>query len=317
MPVVNSSYNRKPFYFFNYHLETILPSILNRINGIPYQRERLELEDGDFLDLDCLKKRSTKVIILSHGLEGGSDRHYVKRFANYFYQKGWDIIAWNYRSCSGEMNRLPKLYSYGGTEDLAEVIRHVLKTPYKQIVLAGFSMGGGLVAKYLGERNIDKRITHGLTFSVSCDLKNSIDEVEKWQNKIYNQMFIKKLKSKLMNKAKSFSEFSDLDIDSINSYDDFHKLYSIPYHNYKNIEEFYIRSSSKPYYKNINTPTLMVNALNDPILGDNCYPYKEAEENSNLYLETPDHGGHLGFTLSNKPFSYMELRAEEFLNSVR
>lgn len=315
MPVVNSSYNRKPYYFINSHFETIIPSVFLKVDGITYQRQRLELDDGDFLDLDWLKNNNSKVIVLSHGLEGDSHRHYIKRFAKYFHQRGWDVLAWNYRSCSDEMNRLPKFYSYGGTEDLSEVINHILKLNYKQIVLAGFSMGGGLTAMYLGTRKIDKRITHGLTFSVSCDLKNSVEEVEKRLHFIYNKVFINKLKGKLAEKAKHFKEYQSIPITSISSYDDFHTLYSIPFHDYSSIEDFYLRSSSKPHYKNISIPTLMINALNDPILGDKCYPYKEAEENPNLFLETPKYGGHLGFTIRGKDHGYMELRAEEFLNS--
>jgi len=315
MPLVKHSYREKPFYFFHPQLETIVPSIFNNVDGVAYVRERLELNDGDFLDLDWLKNENDKVIIISHGLEGDSHRHYVKRFAKYFHQRGWDINAWNYRSCSGEMNRLPKFYSYGGTEDLSSVIKHVLDLNYKQIVLAGFSMGGGLTAMYLGTQKIDERITHGLTFSVSCDLQNSVKEVEKRKHFIYNKVFVKKLKEKLKEKAKHFKEYQSIPINSISSYDDFHKSYSLPFHNYSSIEDFYFRSSSKPHYKNISIPTLMVNALNDPILGDKCYPYKEAQQNQHLYLETPKHGGHLGFKIKGNEYSYMELRSEEFLNS--
>jgi uncharacterized protein len=313
MPVLKSAYNQKPFYLINRHFETVIPSLFNNVAEVHYERERLELDDGDFLDLDWLKGNNEKVIIISHGLEGDSNRHYVKRCAKYFYKKGWDILTWNYRSCSEEMNRLPKFYSYGGTEDLSSVINYVLKSTYKQLVLCGFSMGGGLVATYLGTETIDSRISHGLTFSVSCDLKNSVKEVEKLRHIVYNKNFVNKLKEKLRKKAERFEEFHSISIGSIKSFEDFHKVYSLPYHNYKSIDDFYSSSSSKPHYKNIAVPTLMINALNDPILGNKCYPYKEAEENSNLFLETPHHGGHLGFTLRGRDYSYMELRAEEFL----
>lgn len=315
MPVLKSSYTGKPYYFLNSHFETIIPSVFYKVDNVIYTRERIELDDGDFLDLDWLKNENKKIIIISHGLEGDTGRHYIKRFAKYFYARGWDIIAWSYRSCSGEMNRLPKFYSYAGTEDLTKVIKYAKSLGYEQVVLAGFSMGGGLVASYLGKDNVDNLITHGITFSVSCDLKNSVAEVEKFKNRIYNKKFIKKLKDKLQLKANQFKELSSLPIDSIQSFSDFHKIYSIPFHHYKDIEDFYYRSSSKPTLKNIAIPTLMINALNDPILGDKCYPYKEAEENPNLYLETPKHGGHLGFTLSGNENTYMELRAEEFLNT--
>lgn len=317
MPILESKYTKIPFYFRSSFIQTIIPSLFYKVSGVNYTRERLELKDGDFLDLDWLKNSSKKIIVLSHGLEGDTNRHYIKRFAKYFHQKGWDIIAWNYRSCSEEMNRLPKFYSYGGTEDLSTVIEHVLTFDYRQVVLAGFSMGGGLVAKYLGTTEVDKRISHGLVFSVSCDLKNSVEEVEKLKHKIYNKKFVGKLKSKLKLKAAFFREYASIPLGQIKSFGDFHRHYSLPFHHYTTIDDFYYQSSSKPNYNSIKVPVLMINALNDPILGNKCYPYKEAQENPNLFLETPKNGGHLGFTIRGKDYTYMELRAEEFLNSAK
>jgi len=313
MPILKSNYTNVPYFFSKAFVATVVPSLFNKVNGVAYKRERLELPDGDFLDLDWLKNNNNRAMILSHGLEGDSHRHYIKRFAKYFYAKGWDIIAWNYRSCSGNMNRLPKFYSYGGTEDLDLVVQYVSKLSYEQIVLAGFSMGGGLVTKYVGEKKAASNITHAIGFSVSCDLKNSVEEVEKVKHFFYKKVFVGKLKEKLKLKARSFNDFKSLKISSIKNFRDFHKLYSIPFHHFNNVADFYEQSSSKPYYSNISIPTLIVNALNDPILGDLCYPYREAKENPNLFLETPKYGGHLGFTIKGNEFSYMELRAEKFL----
>lgn len=137
----------------NRHMETIIPSMFFKVDDIIYDRERLELSDGDFLDLDWLtgKKKKENLIVLSHGLEGSSDRYYIKRAARYFHERGWDILAWNCRSCSGEMNRLPRFYHHGDTEDLSKVIDHVLKSSYKKVILIGYSMGGSMSLKYLGE----------------------------------------------------------------------------------------------------------------------------------------------------------------------
>ncbi|MCF6359629.1 MAG: alpha/beta hydrolase [Cyclobacteriaceae bacterium] len=316
MPIIETCYTKIPFYFRNSFVQTVVPSIFYSVAGIEYTRKRLELVDGDFLDLDWLKNKNERIIILSHGLEGDTQRHYIKRFAKYFYDQGWDILAWNYRSCSGEMNRLPKFYAYGDTQDLSAIVNHVLTFDYKRIVLAGFSMGGGLVAKFLGTTTVSKRITHGLTFSVSCDLKNSVEEVEKIINTLYKKVFINKLKNKLKLKAIHFKEFSSLPIEQVQSFANFHNLYSIPFHNYNSLEDFYAKSSSKPYYKNITVPTLMLNALDDPILGAKCYPYEEANKSSRLFLETPEYGGHIGFSIKGSKHSYMELRAEEFLNGL-
>ena len=155
MPLIENSSYKKPFYYWNGHWETIIPSMFRKIEGVAYQRERLELNDGDFVDLDCLKQDSSKLVIITHGLEGNSDRHYAKGMAKHFFQNGWDAIAWNCRGCSGDINRLPRFYHHGATEDLAAVVQHALDSNrYKTIVLIGFSMGGSMTLKYLGERGI-------------------------------------------------------------------------------------------------------------------------------------------------------------------
>ena len=109
MPVITkSAYVKKPWYFLNGHLETIIPSIFNKVEGISYMRERMDLVDGDFLDLDWLKNDNKRLMIISHGMEGSTERHYVMRAAKFFHHKGWDILAWNNRGCGGEINRRPK-----------------------------------------------------------------------------------------------------------------------------------------------------------------------------------------------------------------
>ena len=116
-----------------------------------YERERLELKDGDFVDLDWFRNNTDKLIILTHGLEGSSERHYVKETAKLFYENGWEALAWNCRSCSGEMNRKLRMYNHGDIEDISEVISYAnAKKNYKSIVLAGYSMGGNISMKYLG-----------------------------------------------------------------------------------------------------------------------------------------------------------------------
>jgi len=106
MPIIpDSSYKRKPFYLINEHFETIYPSVWRKVQINPYSRERLELDDGDFLDLDWLKNDSTQCVIVSHGLEGNSSRPYVLGMAKIFNENNWDVVAWNYRSCGEEMRR--------------------------------------------------------------------------------------------------------------------------------------------------------------------------------------------------------------------
>ncbi len=316
MPILtSSSYQKRPFYLFNGHLETVLPSLFRKVKGVDYQRERLELNDGDFLDLDWVKQQSNKLLILSHGLEGSSDRHYVKGVARFFAQQGWDILAWNYRSCSGEMNRLPRMYHHGVTDDLERVIQRGLEGNYTSIGLVGFSMGGSTTLKYLGE--LGKQVSHHIkaatVFSVPCNLWDSAIQLTKKENEFYKNRFLKKLKRKIEAKAKDHSSINIDGLKGIKHFNEFDDRYTAPLHGFKNAKDFYVSSTSDQFYHNIEVPALIVNAKNDPLLGDKCYPYELADSNPNLYLETPELGGHVGFT-SVWGKSYMEERAFEFIS---
>lgn len=316
MPIIKSKYHKRPWYFFNGHLETIIPSLFYKVEGIEYERERLELADGDFLDLDWVRRGNKRLIVLSHGLEGSADRHYIKRPAQYFSQKGWDILAWNNRSCSGEMNRLPRFYHHGATEDIAAVIDRGLEDEYDKVVLIGYSMGGGMQQKYLGERNPDERIKGAISFSVPCNVQNSADMLRKGAGRIYEKRFVKKLKEKILAKA----EVVEMDVDGIRDVKNFRQLderFTLKVHpEYTNADDFYTRITSDQFLPNIKIPLLIVNAINDPMLGESCYPIELAEQSENIYLEMSEKGGHVGFTIPNSQWSYMEYAADRFIEEV-
>ena len=141
MPLLESNYKGPPFYYLNGHFETILPSLLRNVKGVEYEREQIETPDDDFLNIDWLKNENGRVLVISHGLEGGSDRHYAKGLAKLFFQNGWDVAAWNNRSCNGEMNKQKILYHHAASYDLRSVVDHVEATGgYQEIALVGISM---------------------------------------------------------------------------------------------------------------------------------------------------------------------------------
>ncbi|HWA35790.1 MAG TPA: alpha/beta fold hydrolase [Cyclobacteriaceae bacterium] len=318
MPLITGSSYRRPFYLFNGHLETIIPSAFRKVAGPPYRRERLELPEGDFLDLDWLENGSRRLVIISHGLEGSSDRHYSKGMANFFFKNGWDALAWNCRSCSGEMNRLPRFYHHGATEDLNAVIVNALKKGYETIALVGISMGGSLSLKYAGENaeNLPVAVKRIVAFSVPCHLASSARELDKPAKTFYLNRFLKKLGRKIELKATTFPDIiSHRGFDKIRSFEEFDNKYTAPLHGFRDARDFYERASSLPHIANITIPTLIVNALNDPFLPLECFPYDIARESKYVFLETPKHGGHTGFTLAGKEENWMEVRAFEFVNS--
>ncbi len=316
MPVIHrSSYSRPPFYQFNGHLQTILPAVLRRVE-VTYERERLELADGDFVDLDWIDRGCRRLVILTHGLEGSSDRHYIRGTARLFARRGWDVLAWNCRSCSGEMNRHLRLYNHGEIGDIGEVIAHALRTrDYQRIALVGYSMGGSITLKYLGVHGSDlpEPVKCGIAISTPCDLKASAETLEDPVNRFYKKRFLKNLRRKITDKARQFPKAIDLGhFDRIERWEDFDNYYSAPLNGYRDAEDFYQQASAINFMDGIRVPALVLNAKNDPILTPDCSPEELAEKHPHIFVETPDEGGHVGFSLPRDTHAWSEYRALEF-----
>ncbi|HHS95595.1 MAG TPA: alpha/beta fold hydrolase, partial [Phaeodactylibacter sp.] len=274
MPLIRqSSYPGPPFYQFNGHLQSILPSVLRKLD-IAFDRERIHLADGDFLDLDWQERGTPKLLILTHGLEGNSRRPYISGMVKLFGEQGWDSLAWNCRSCSGEMNKTQRLYHHGDIYDLEQVIAHALRTKaYEEIVLIGFSMGGSIVMKYLGVRNkeLPIAIRTAVVFSAPCDLYKAAKKLDEPEGRFYKKRFLKKLKPKIAYKAQQYPSLIDFSrYEQIDSWEDFDRWYTIHLNGFATTEEFYRQGSAQYYIPNIRIPTLLVSALNDPIMPPEC-----------------------------------------------
>lgn len=320
MPIIRNNQYKRPFYLFNKHLETIAPSVLRKVDGVKYERERIETRDGDFLDIDWVKNNNSRLIIASHGLEGSSDRPYIMGIAKLFGKNSWDVLAWNCRSCSGEMNRKEFLYHHGFTQDVEEVVSKALKSGYKEIVMIGFSMGGSLTLKYVGENGSDlyPEIKAAVAVSVPCNLSSSSKMLALKGNKFYQSRFMRKLDGKLRQKSDQFPGLIEMKPwKEFNNFHEFDTHYSAKIFGYKDAQDFYDSVQCYPHLKNIKIPTLILNALNDPMLIDDCYPESEAKRNGNITLELTKHGGHVGFLQAGKKYTYAEERALAFItNSI-
>lgn len=317
MPIVESTY-KPPMIFRNYHVSTVYSAMIRRA-PVAQQRERINLQDGDFLDLDWSfsEERSERVLIVIHGLEGSAKRPYITGLAKYFTQKGWDVAAVNLRGCSGEINRHFRSYHAGATNDLQEVVEHILnKNKYATMAFNGFSLGGNLMLKYLGEdREIPKQLKASVMVSVPCDLHGSLKQLEKRENFLYAKRFQIKLQNHLRQRAQHFpNQLTTEEINACDSLLDIDDLYTSRAHDFENALDYYHKNSSRRFLENIGVPTLLINAKNDGFLSPDCYPFKIAEESKYLYLETPEYGGHVGF-MQNKPETYTEERAYQFIHS--
>lgn len=321
MPLVRSTSYISPCWLYNGHLQTIVPSLFRKVRGVSFCRERIATEDDDFLDLDWLKSENDKVVIISHGLEGDSQRPYIKGMAKAFHAAGWDVVAWNFRGCSGEVNRRLRFYHSGATDDLHTVAEHALKAgSYRQVALIGFSLGGNLTLKYLGEDvdELPEQVTGAAVFSVPLHLHSSSQKISKGSNRIYSRRFLKKLRQKVEAKSLVMPEQLTLKhFKSIRSLENFDDFYTAPLHGFENAKAYYEACSAIRFIDQIMIPTLIVNAANDPFLSPECFPVEQIENQPHVYLEIPETGGHCGFTLYNSQGTYWsEARALEFLGKL-
>lgn len=318
MPIIKSNYN-PPHIFKNGHFSTIYAGLYRKVDGVYQRRERITLSDNDFIDLDwsyaAHHKNVSKLIVILHGLEGNAQRAYIKGTAKVFNRNGYDAVAMNYRSCSGEQNRLFRAYTAGATEDLREVMTHILThyPQYGHIVMKGFSLGGNLLLKYLGEPiRVPKEVKAAIAVSVPCRLDGSLKQMRRAENYLYNKMFIKYLRRKLLEKHAAFPSLISLEeIEKAKSMFQIDNLYTSKAHGFEDAQDYYDKCSSRQFIPTIKIPTLLINAKNDSFLSKCCYPIEEAEQNEHFYFEMPKYGGHVGFFDGGEVY-YNEKRAFDF-----
>jgi uncharacterized protein len=318
MPLIESSSYRAPWWLPGGHLQTIYPALFRRVKPIRIRAERLELVDGDFIDLHWAEQGFSRLAILSHGLEADANTGYIRGMATALIDRGWDVLAWNFRGCGGEPNRLLRMYHSGATEDLQAVISHALENhSAASIDLIGFSLGGNLTLKYLGERPADlsPRIHRAVAFSVPCDLACSSRELATRANWLYMERFLREMRRKIRVKSEMFPDQLDLTgLRRIRTFQEFDDRYTAPIHGFRNAADYWARNSCRQFLPHIDLPTLLINAANDPFLGPDCYPREEAAASEFLHLESPATGGHVGFVTFRKNGEFWsETRAAEFL----
>lgn len=310
-----------PAWLRNGHLQTVWPTLFRSVALLAPEPERLETDDGDFLDMDWYRGGHRRLLIISHGLEGNARRPYVRGLARAALEAGFDVLAWNFRSCSGSMNRLPRFYHSGASDDLGRVVNRALQDPagYDQVQLAGFSMGGNITLVYLGEQAgaLDKRVRGGVTFSVPCDLAGSAARLAQPGNVVYMRRFLKELRVKMAEKQQLFPEQIDTTgMESMKNFQQFDGQFTAPLHGFSSANDYWERCSSQRFLANIRVPTLIVNAADDPFLSASCYPEERVAKNPHLTLEVPRWGGHVGFVSGARGGHYWsEERAMAFLKN--
>ncbi|MES2387665.1 MAG: alpha/beta fold hydrolase [Bacteroidota bacterium] len=308
MPLTVSPVVKAPLWLPGGHLQTIYPA-LTRQTDLPFSQgtAAIPTPDGDKLaaDLYLQKTESPRpLVILTHGLEGESKSPYILGMAAACYSMGTDVAAWNFRGCGESTNTAYRFYHSGATDDLLTVINS-LEAAYSEIILIGFSLGGNLTLKLLGElcsnhfpgtAELRKKVKLGIVFSVPCDLASSSAYLERPADFIYERRFLRSLKSKVRKKAKFLPGKYDLKaLDQVKTIREFDEHFTAPIHGFGNADNYYKMNSSKQFISKLDLPVFMVNARNDPFLPQACFPESEAAASEYFYLVAPKLGGHCGF----------------------
>ncbi len=299
----------------NRHLQTILPSLIHPVSP-RVDKERIELEDGDFIDLQWTPVRSAKTLLVLHGLEGSVHSAYAKRILNYCNAQQIAAVLMHFRGCSGEQNRLLRSYHSGETSDLQRVIKHLQSSGITSIALLGYSLGGNVTLKYMGETSTDPVIQCAIAVSAPMELDICADTMNRGFARIYQIALLRSLIKKLHLK-RTLLNASDRyfpDPRSMRSFRQFDDSFTAPIHGFDNAEHYYESCSSRQFLAHIDKPTLIIHSRDDPFMTAEVLP-REHELSASVKLELSSHGGHVGFLGDRKlyPSLWLQHRIHRFL----
>jgi predicted alpha/beta-fold hydrolase len=281
--------------------------------------------DGDFVDLDWLAAPASTdapLLLVLHGLEGSCRSHYVRGLLGLAHAEGWRAVVLNFRSCSGEPNRLPRFYHSGDTGDLDEVVRVLAgREPGRAIVAVGVSLGGNVLLKWLGEQDAaaPPAVTAAVGISVPFDLEQCARTLDRgFQKWVYTASFMRTFKQKVRAKARLHGAFVDLEaVRRARTFAAYDRVVTAPLHGFADEVDYWHRASCGPYLARVRVPTLLLSAVDDPFVPAVALP-DPARLPPNVLLEVTERGGHVGF-VEGPPWrvtSWAERRAVKFLRGV-
>ena len=282
------------------HLQTIYTHLLIHAPQVAYRRERLEVEDGDFLDFDWVDGVAGQpVVVLFHGLEGSSDSHYARDLMHTVQQRGWTGVVAHFRGCSGEDNRLPRAYFAGDSAEIERILRHVnSRYPDAPLYAVGVSLGGNALLKWLGESGdaAQALVTRAAAVSAPLDLTAAGNALDQGFNRnVYTARFLASLKAKSLRKSDTFPGLLDADaIQAATTFREFDTLVTARLHGFVDADDYWLKNAAKPLLKSVAVPTLVINAKNDPFLPVWALP-TSADVSPMVSLEQPENGGHVAF----------------------
>ena len=292
------------------HAQTIYP-LLIRPSTYPYWRARWDTPDGDFIDLDWSEnpdlapsRRSTPLVVLFHGLEGGSNSHYALSLMHTLAARDWGGVVAHFRGCSGEANRLPRAYHSGDSDEVDWILQRIKQQyPERPLYAVGVSLGGNALLKWAGEREeaAAKLLYAAATVSAPLDLAACGHHLARGFNRVYTRYFLQTLKPSAAAKLKRFPGLFDARrLHQARTVFDFDDLFTAPLHGFADASDYWRRASSKPWLAAIRLPTLLLNAQNDPFMPPHTLPHSD-QVGASVTLDFPREGGHVGFVTGSIP----------------
>lgn len=306
MPLIPSAY-AAPRWLPGGHVQTIVPATLMRLPRVDYRRERWETPDGDFVDVDFARPEpvdaAAPLLVMFHGLEGSSQSHYALTTMRLAADRGWRGLVVHFRGCSGEPNRLPRAYHSGDSDEGDWILRAVHRRwPGARLHAVGISLGGNMLAKWLGEREQDADfVTAAAAVGSPLDLVAGGTALSRGFNLMYTRIFLATLKQKARQKLAQHPGVARADAlaQARNLYE-FDNEYTAPVHGFRDALDYWTRASAKPLLGGVRVPLLALNARNDPFVPASSLP-TASEVSREVSLEQPDEGGHIGFAQGPLP----------------
>ncbi len=297
----------KPAWWLrNRHLQTIWPTLFMSRPKLNVRRERFELADGDFLDLDWIGNGSGPIVVVLHGLMGSLESPYASGIMAQIERQGWRGLFVHFRGCSEEPNRLPRAYHSGDTGDLAEVIQTMhTREPSTPLAAVGYSLGGNALLKWLSETGTDNPLKAAVAVSVPFEIEQVANSIHRGFSRIYERRLTRCLQGALLKKIDAFGERMPVTRERVQQLDDFWSFddeVTAPLHGFEDARDYYTKASARQFLPGIRTPALILHAKDDPFMTPDVVP-TEGELSSSTQLEVSEHGGHVGFISGRWPWS--------------
>lgn len=324
--VITKSDFRPALFTANRHVQTLLPTLLRLNNSVRYTHQEIILPDGDFLDLAWnripAKTETSPIVVIFHGLEGSIDSPYVKGLMRQLDKCGWYVVLMHFRNCSGRLNHAARTYHSGETSDAGFLFQWLQDNfPQAPLLAVGYSLGGNMLLKLLGEMQSKAPLHAAVAISVPLLLNICADQMRTGFSQVYQYQLLRKMKQKVLAKCRQYDyqkliDLSRSDIRSIKDFWEFDDAFTAPINGFDNAQDYYARSSSRQYLARIQIPTLIIQSMDDPFMSPAVIP-QENELSSSVCLELSKNGGHVGFVSGYlwKPEFWLEKRIVEYFTS--